>query len=430
MEEINSSHHVVTIDDLGGLKRKINVLFDNEGTKRALDRAAEMICKNYTIKGFRKGKAPSHLVYNYYRKEVENIAKDLLANDGFMQACSEQRFIPLSTPKIADFQFKIDGSFVCSILADQKPTINPVGYVGLQLTKPELNKQEAIEHIVEDLKARFAQEVSKEVVEMGDVVVVDFAAQDKEGKEITSGQDQKFAINPGLKEPFGENLLGVKVGEEHTCNTVLPEGYEDRAGEEITIKITVKSVSKSITPTEEELIGKFNLKTAEEFNGIINQMAEAELEKKSRAMMEEEAVDKLLEINEFDVPVEWVEEEKKYFLAQIGINTPDSQMLDYADGMAKRNVRRTFMLDAIYDAEPQLRVTQEEIDSIIKGEAERRGVSSLSLKKEIRDNKSLDAIVGSVRNSKVMSYIISQAQVVDEQPMVVVAEEIPENPLG
>lgn len=425
-------HHVVTIDDLGGLKRKINVTFDNFGAKSALDKAAELIRKNNIIKGYRKGKAPLHLVQKLYRKEVENIAKDFLANDGFLQACIEHKFVPLTTPKIEEFNFKIDGSFICSILVDQKPTISPVGYVGLELTKPNFNKQEVVETITSDLKAKCSKEISKEAVELGDVVSVDFVALDKEGKEITSGQDQRFAINPGLKEPFGENLIGVRVGEEVCCNTVLPEGYEERAGEEITVKIIVKSVTQNVEPTDEEMVGNLNLSTLEEYNSAMEQFANMEIDKKERAQLEEEIVDKLLDINEFEVPVEWVEEEKKYFLSQIGIETPDPQILEYAEGMARRNVRRTFVLDAIYDAEPQLRITQEEIDSIIKQEAERRGVSSLVLLKEIRDSSSLDAIVGSVRNKKVISYIISQAQFVKEQDPMVLSDEnynVPDNSL-
>jgi len=433
MEEqtIQSWHHVVTIDDLGGLKRKVNVVFDNIGTKDALDKAIDAINKNYMIKGFRKGKAPAHIVMNMYKKTVEEIAKDSLANDGFLHACMEQKLIPMTTPKIDNYKFKLDGSFTCEILVDQKPTINPVGYIGLQLTKPTLNKQEITDNILSDYRSKFTKEVPKDVVELGDIVVVDFSAYDKNSKEISSGKDQKFAINPGMKEPFGENLIGLKIGDVSICDTVLPEGYPERAGEAITVNLNVKAVFKMEAPTNEDLVGKLNLGGIEEFNKAVEYATNREMNKKEREIIEENVVDRLLEMNEFDIPEEWVEEEKNYFFKQIGIDKPDEQLLEYAVGMSRRNVRRTFILDAIYDTEQQLRITNEEIDAVIKSEAEKRGVSTLVIKDEMKKGKMLDALVGAIRNRKVMDFILSQAQFVEEQPMHVDCNcEVPENPLG
>jgi len=172
MEEqtIQNWHHVVTIDDLGGLKRKINVIFDNVGTKDALNKAISTINKSYVVKGFRKGKAPANVIMGMYKKAVEDIAKDFLANDGFLRACTEQKLIPMTVPKIDNFNFKLDGSFVCEILIDQKPTINPVGYVGMQLTKPDLNKQEIVDNILSDYRSKHSKETPKEIVELGDIV--------------------------------------------------------------------------------------------------------------------------------------------------------------------------------------------------------------------------------------------------------------------
>lgn len=432
VQNIENLHHVVTIEDLGGLKRKVNIIFDNVGTKNALDKAVSLIKKNYQIKGHRKGKASDSVVYNMYRKQVQNIAKDILANDGFTNACIEQKLIPLSIPSIGEFSFNQDGSFNCFVLVDQKPTINPVGYVGMQLKKPETNREEIRDSILSKYKGELSVEVEKEVVEIGDTVVVDFNAKDSNGVEVSSGVDQKFAINPGMTAPFGENLIGLKRSEEFVVfDSVFPEEYPERAGEAIVVGIKVKNIFKIEQPTEEQMMSKLGMNNMEDFNKALEYSMNVEINKKERAEVEEQVIDKLLELNEFDVPGEWVEEEKKYFFKQINISQPDPQLLEYANTMAERNVKRTFILDSIYDSEPQLRISQEEIDAVIKQEAERRGVGSLILKEELKKNKMLDAVVGSIRNSKVMNFILSQVQFEESTHDHVGCNcEVPENPLG
>lgn len=427
----NNWHHVVTVDNLGGLKRKVNIVYDGVGTDKALNNACSYINKNATIKGFRKGNAPNRVILQYYRKDVENIAKDILANDGFLHACMEQNIVPLSTPKIENFNFKLDGSFECVVLVDQKPTINPIGYVGLQLTRQDANKDEIKNEIINEQMNKFKKEVEKEFVEFGDTIVMDFKATNPVGVEITSGVDQKFVINPGQPAPFGENLIGLKKGESSTVSAVLPENHPN-AGDPFVAEITVKSVLKAEVPTYEQLKDCLNLSSVEDLDKAIDDAAQNEKMKRDRQICEESAVDKLLEINEFEVPPEWVEEEKKYFLSQIGITTPDEQMLEYANGMALRNVKRTFILDSIYDAEKQLKITQEEIEHVLKMEAERRGVSSLAFKKNLEQSKMLDALVGSIRNRKVLDFVLGQAQFVEEEVHnhIDCNCEVPENPLG
>ena len=407
----NNWHHVVTVDDLGGLKRKVNIVFDGIGTNKALDNACGYINKNATIKGFRKGNAPNRVILQFYRKEVENIAKDILANDGFLHACMEQKIVPLSTPKIENFNFKLDGSFECVILVDQKPTINPIGYVGLQITRQDVDKGEIKTDIINEQMNIFKKEIEKEFVELGDTIVMDFKATDPSGVEITSGVDQKFEINSGQPAPFGENLVGLKKGELCTVSAVLPENHPN-AGDPFIAEVTIKSVFRMELPTYEDLKDCLKVDSIEALDKVIDDAAQNEKMKRERQICEESVVDKLLEINEFEVPLEWVEEEKNYFLSQIGITTPDEQMLEYANGMALRNVKRTFILDSIYDAEQQLRITQEEIDHVLKMEAERRGVSSLTFKKNLEQSKMLDALIGSIRNRKVLDFVLSQAQFV------------------
>jgi trigger factor len=408
----NVWHHVVTVDNLSGVKRKITIVFDSIGTRMAIDKSCDLLIQNVQIKGFRKGKAPKSLVEKFYRKEIEKSAAQGLITEGFLHACYEHKISPLTEPKIEKSNFNIDGTFTCEILVDQKPTFTPVGYVGMQLEKPKVNVEELCAHMLEDQRGHFSCEVQKEEVGLSDVVSIDFIAVGIDGKEVSSGKEQRFLISAGQPAPFGENLIGMKVGETRESETVLP-GNDSREPQTIKVMVILKSVVKIEKPSDEDLANKMGISSVEEMKNIIIQQAQNEAQRRFMQILEESAVDKLAELNEFEVPEEWEKDEEKYILQQINVKEPDDELLKYVSSMARRNVRRTFILDSIYDAEPNLKVTQEDVDEVIKAEAEKKGVSTIVVKDEIKKNKMVDAVFGMIKNKKVMSFILNQAQIVD-----------------
>jgi trigger factor len=422
MEATENMDHVVTIEDLGGLKRKVNINFDSAGVNKAKNKACDILRGNITIKGFRKGKAPNNLISRFYIREVEKSAADLLATEGFMRACWEHKLVPMSKPEVQKVEFKIDGSFVCEIIVNQKPTINPVGYVGLQLEEPNIDFQGIFNSILEDQRQHNAEEVQKDTLELNDTAIVDYLVRSGQ-EEVNNGTDQRFAISAGQTEPFGENLIGMKIGEVRECTVQQQDTPLD-------ITITLKGAVSKTNLDDDALAKKLCFQTTEEFMNFMAQQAQIEANNRRVQMLEEKVIDKLLDLNTFDVPEEWVKDEEKYILQQISITTVDEQLQGYITSMAQRNVRRTFILDSIYDAEQSLKVTSEDIESVIKAESEKRGVSTLIVKDEIKKNNMGDSIVGLIKNKKVLNYILSNAQFIAEQPAQETFDGIPENPLG
>ena len=141
-------HHVVTVEDLGGLNRKFHIAYDNEAVHMALDKSIKNINKNTQIKGFRRGKAPRQLIEVYYRKEIEQSASSMLTQEGFLHGCFENKIQPLGKPNVENAIFNIDGTFECDIIVEIRPNIEPKGYIGLQLDKPNVSVDEIKSKII------------------------------------------------------------------------------------------------------------------------------------------------------------------------------------------------------------------------------------------------------------------------------------------
>lgn len=427
-------HHVVTMEDLGGLKRKLNVVYDTTAVQMALDKSCELIGKRVQIKGYRRGKAPKPLVESYCREEIEKSASSLLTQEGFLHACFEQKIQPLGEPKTENAEFHIDGTFSCDITLDIKPTIEATGYIGLQLTKPKIDREELLNKILDEAKTEHAVEKPLEEVKIGSVVSLDFTVVGEDGEQITDGKDHHFMVNEGQEPPFGENLVGKAVGENFTESVTLPEAMEEHGGKPASVNITVKNVFEKVPPKDEELVKSMQAPSYDELMEAFKKRAEYEASMKESQAVEEEVVNKLLELHTFDAPVEWVNDEEKYMFAQLGLQGDvDENIKGHIRQMAERNVKRTFVLEAVYDAEPGLKITPEEFEAWLEKEAEHKQISPAVLKKDLKEQNMLDGVMGLIKHRKVMDFIVSQAQITVEGEEPQTSEEpyeIPEDPLG
>ena len=125
VEENKEWHHIVTIEELEGLKRKIQVTYDEEAVTMAFNKSCDIVAKQVQIKGFRKGKAPKQMVELQFHDKIKEVAGSLLSQEGFLHACFEHKITPLEEPVVENINFLFDGTFTCDIFVEIKPIINP-----------------------------------------------------------------------------------------------------------------------------------------------------------------------------------------------------------------------------------------------------------------------------------------------------------------
>lgn len=433
-EEQEKWHHVATVEELDGLNRKIHIVYDIEGVKMAIDKAVELVGKRVQIKGFRRGKAPKPLIETHCKKEIENTASTMLSQEGYLHACYENKFHALSEPKVENAEFYMDGTFSCDILLEIRPSIDPTGYLGLNLEKEDIDKDSIVRRNLEDARKQHVNEVEIKEVEIESIVTLDFKVH-KDGQELSSGVDHRFMINAGQEPPFGENLVGKSVGSALSEIITLPEEYKEIGGEQAIVDLVIKSIAKPVPPSDQELVERMSAPSLDELMDLFGRSADQEIAVKNQQLLEEQVIDKLLAFHEFEVPVKWVDDEEKYLYFQLGLQEDvDPEMKQHIRSMAERNVRRVFILDAIYDVEPSLKVQKEEFEQLLEQEAQAKGVSKLIVKKELQQKGMMDAAFGILKHKKVMNLILSQAIITTKCGKVEKNLEdpigIPDDPLG
>ena len=413
-EQEQQWHHIATVEDLGGLKRKIDIVYDVEGVRMALDKACQLVGKNVQVKGFRKGKAPQQLVERFCHKEIEKVASSMLSEEGYLHAVHENNFSALTKPQVDNPEFHMDGTFSCSVKIEVRPAITPTGYVGIQLTKPVEDTAVRTTELVEGLRRRFAKTVERDLVGPGATVVMDYCIS-VDGSEVMKQENQSFMVNADGDTPFGTTLVGTKVGETKIDKMKLPADFKDHGGKEADLTIIVRKVTDSIPATDEEFVAQSGAPSMDEIRSQAQQRAGMEAERKTRQSLEAQVVDKLLLAHSFEVPEEWVKDEERYLASQLGISGEmDEKTRDAVHELADKNVRRTFILDAVYDAEPSLKVKPEEVEDLLEQEALRQGVPKVRLKHNLLKKKLMDGVISAVKNKKIMDFLIANAEVVSE----------------
>lgn len=403
-------HHVVTIENLEGLKRKVNVTIDIDGVKLAMAQATESVLQKIQLKGFRKGKAPKQLVEKMCPDEIKNMTTFMLTQASFNRACQEQNLTPLTEPKVQMAVIGLDGSFNCEFLLEVKPSIVPTGYIGMSLKSEKVDLNSAISQRVSDLQEHhIVREVRKQIEENFEVTLDFWVLID--GKKINEGIDRVFVIKKGQAPPFGENLLGCNMGDMCSVDIVLPESYKENSGKTAQVKMDIKLVSEKIKPSIKELVEKMKAPSYEELYDVIKKDVENSLNNQKRAALEEQVVDRLIELHEFAVPETWVLDEEKYIYNQLNMSKIDDNMKNMVHNMAERNVRRTFLIESIYESEQGLKLKEEDVEEFIKMEATRLNISTLVLKDELKKKNMVDGVITLLKNNKVMNYILAAAQI-------------------
>lgn len=410
--ETDQWHHVVTIEDLGGLKRKVGVTYDSEAVKMAFDKASQAVGKRVMINGFRRGKAPRALVERFCAKEIETAASSMLAQEGYLHAVYEHKLAALSEPKVENTKFNTDGTFACEILVEVRPTIAPAGYIGLRLSRPPSDPTAAMERIMGELKSRFAKFEERDKATAGMTVVVDYSVS-VDGLEIMNHSGVPFTVSENGQIPLGgAQIAQLGVDSEALSRLTLPADFKDHGGKEADVRIVVRKVLESVPPTDEELAVRNGLGSAEELARNVRQHANMEVGQQVRQALEAQAVDLLLGTHQFDVPADWVEKESQYLVKQLGISGEmDDSTRNAVRELSERNVKRSFMLDAIYDAEPGLRVKAEEIEAILDQESGRQGMPKTQLKRALLKQGMMNSVIELVKGKKIMDFLISNAEI-------------------
>src|SRR5690554_2739749 len=101
----------VEITDVGSTRKEMKIMVPKQEVNAVTNDIYRDISQSVTIRGFRKGKAPRHIIKMYYAEYIQNELSKKLVHDKFEQAAKEQELFVVSMPEITNEIPKEDEDF-------------------------------------------------------------------------------------------------------------------------------------------------------------------------------------------------------------------------------------------------------------------------------------------------------------------------------
>ena len=276
-------------------RQELTITIDGEKFREAIKEAYKKNVKKINVPGFRKGKAPLHIIETYYGAEVFfEDALNLLYNDVVEEAITESGlkvindkmdFVMVSISKEDGVEFKVT--------VTTYPEITLGEYKGLKaekvIAKVEDSEIDAQINAMADRNARMVA-VEDRAAAMGDTVVIDFEGF-KDGVAFDGGKAEGHTLELGSGQfipGFEDQIVGHNIGDEFDIVVTFPEEYgaEDLAGKEATFKIKLHEIKLRELPEIDDEFAK-DVSEFDTLDALKADLKAKALERKTKANEEE-----------------------------------------------------------------------------------------------------------------------------------------------
>ena len=373
---------------------KIVMTFDKAEWDEANQKAYVRTRGKYAVNGFRKGKAPKHVIELNYGKGVfyEDALTDLY-NDHFEQIVEKEKenFTVVGQPQLSVDDIGEEGATLTAVVP-VKPEVKLGAYKGIKVKKAEYNVSDGqVDAELSRLQERNSRLVDVEgrAAENGDTATIDFSGS-VNGEKFAGGTAENYALVLGSGSfipGFEEQVVGMNIGESKDINVKFPEDYqaEELKGKDAVFAVTLHKLQHKELPeindefikdaAGSESVEAYKKETREKLEKQANERAETETENNLVKAVSDNA--------EVEIPDAMVESEMDSMVGaaeyRLGMQYGGMRLADYLRYMgtdvatfregyreqAKQNVKSRLVVEAIVKAEG-VKAEESEIDAKIE----------------------------------------------------------------
>jgi trigger factor len=432
----------------------IEFTISNEDFLKAVDKAYLKVKNDIAIQGFRKGKAPKHIIEKKYGKSVfYDDAMDIAIQQAYPVAVTELNLDVIDSPKIDIEKFEEGQEIVIKADVEVMPEVELCDYNNVEVEKFEINvTDEDVEKELKAIQEKNARivEITDRAVQNGDTLIIDYAGfVGEEQFEGGTAENQTLEIGSNTFIPgFEEQLIGKNKDEEIEVNVTFPEEYhsEDLQGKAAIFKVTIHEIKAKELPAIDDEFAKdvSEFDTLEELKADTRSTLEQKAKDQVEVTNSNNVITKVVNDSKLDVPNVLVERELTYMVQnyeqqfrQQGFTGKEyddiitSIVNQYkedpnAKKQAEFNVKADLVLTAL-EKVIEVEITEEELNEEINKLVDSYGIEEErkeNFKKSIMETNK-GQIENSLRRKKVIDKVIAKAKFVDkvEEIEVAVTEE-------
>jgi len=399
------------LEQLGKNVIKLTIEVEAATFDEALSKSYTKNKGQFSIQGFRKGKAPRHLIERQYGASV-------FYEDAINEACApaydstivEMGLTPVSQPEIDVESIGAGKNLVFTATVTLKPEVTLGEYKNLKIDNESvLITDEDVEKELGRVRERNSRLLTIEdrPVANGDNLTIDFEGfADGVAFEGGLGKDYALVIGSNTFIPgFEEKLIGAELNVETEIDVTFPEEYHNAAlaGKPAKFIVTVKEIKYREMPELDDefaqdvsefdtldeykadirktLTEKANEEAAKKFEDNVLKAAVENMTVELPDIMVETQLNSMM--RQFDMNLRYQGMDLKRYMEMLGME--EKQMREDFRENATTNVKTSLLLEAVVKAEA-IEATDEMVETELEEMSKQYGKTVEELKTQLHDH--------------------------------------------
>ncbi len=402
---------------------------------QAQKHALRILAKDVSLPGFRKGKAPDHLIAKKYPGPLDEQWKKSVADLAF-QECQKTAPTPLLEHD-TQIQFNVEKKSVeegaeITLSFETEPEVPEIAFDKVAITEVpvEAVDKKKVDETIEQIRQFFTEweTISDRPVKESDHVVIDV--------EITETTPPQKALSEARFEVSKEKnmatwmydlVMGMKVGESKDGISQPDADASEETKKETPpkkVKVTLLRIEKAKLPAiDDELAKKVGVSTAKEMREKLEALLKKQAEDHVKKNYRDQVNEYLVETYPFELPKTILQRETQFRIKQL-VSDPQFQMklvkmseeekkqtLTDIEKMGEKAVRLFYISRKIIKDE-KIQITPKEVNQEVKTPLEAMFSEQTDIYNPNEDSQEQKAIAMSrIMLTKAEDFLISKAKI-------------------
>jgi len=428
----------VSVKDAGTCRKTMTIEIPADTISEEKAETLKAYAKFANIPGFRKGKAPKHVVATKYAKEINQDLQERVLPKFYHEALHESELKVVNVVDATEVDIKDGEPVSFDVTVDVEPEFKLPKYTDIPVKEEKIEvTDEQVQAQIDMIRNQHAnyEEVADKAIEAGDMGQLTYEATTDgtplkdaipEAKGIGSGEGywvsaDEHAFIPGM----GEALIGLNIGDKKEVEVTFPENFmvKELAGVKAVYSIEVTAIRvRTLPEVDETFLARLQVESEEALRSQIRESLEQQAKNAALGKKHEQIVQYLIKKTKLDVPESIVQQQTRNVMYDIAnqrmmmgqtqeqIGEQQQEILKEAQDRALENVKLRYIGLGIA-TEQGFEASEVEIEEEIATMAIRQRKDAQELRKEMVENDSLASVGEQIRFNKALDYMVENAKI-------------------